>query len=365
MEPLNTLPCVMLPHLAIVRWSQQASAEAFRALVRFASSQLLYGPCLPASDAVRMHCGCSMEEWERIHVEVTRELKMGDEGTYGFDFVETARDKATITGLVRSFVAWRRFNPMWGGTALPRLYQEKVQKLPVALQDAARKALLAVNVGVTAAAPGRVFPPGAAGAKAMQLHGEGGPEWAALVDGMNSPDAIALQQNRTKAGALSGATATTAGRLRSSATPAAAPPSDQPSNSMRNPSSWWPSTGSPRGGPGGGKGVNDNAELTGKDDEPGVPTVHESARARRSRPGGLGVLVPKMPGPVVNHARGTGMGSNPPLKFDRTRVAGKKVNQQHGKNGDAGDQRQGSRGAKQHVAKRRRLPAKPKARQRA
>lgn len=251
MEPLNTLPCVMLPHELLHRWAMIADPEARWALVMFASSQLKYGRCRPAADEVRKHCGCGVETWERIRVAVTSELAMNEEGTYGFNFVEGARVKAEETRIMRSFVAWLRFHATWGSSVLPPMYRGMVHNLPAGRQDAMTKALLACARNVNAVGNSERFPRELADAKAMQMHGMTPPEGGGGFDGIKTGDAKALQLNRTKAGRASASSGGGGGSMSLPATQRLTPPSNRSLPSLRRGSTMFPLRSDPRGGSGG------------------------------------------------------------------------------------------------------------------
>ena len=108
---------------------------------------------------------------------------------------------------------------------------------------------------------------------------------------------------------------------------------------------------------------HDSAANKGKGDARGVPTVLEQARAGRLRPGKQGAVVSEVSGQVVNHAGGARMASNPPLKIDRTRVAGKKATQQHGKNAGGGRANHAGVTSRGKIAAKSSRQDKPKARQ--
>ncbi len=276
MEPLNTLPCVMLPHEVLSRWAFISDAEARWALVTFAASQLKFGRCRPSVEALRMHCKCTVEVWERVRVAVTSELEMDAEGLYGFRFIESARDAASLKSLKNSFIRWLGHHKGWGGSVLPPMYRGLVGKLPRELQERATNELLAVARGVRGVEKTAGFAQGAQATNVAGTNYERRPGGGPLVDGMKTPATNVLQQNKTNAKAPDGATATTTVINLESVTKRLDPPSNPSSRSSRKGSAMFPLRKDSRGGPRGGATMN-----TSQVKAAGRPTAAKRAAAKR------------------------------------------------------------------------------------
>ena len=251
MEPLNTLPCVQLPHEVLNRWLDLADARVFRALVMFASSQLKFGPSGFHTEKVRMHCRASPELWEQIKAAVTSELEQDEEGRYRFRFVEKSRDAATLRRLTGVLTGWLGRHPGWGGTTLPPLVRGLLKEVPEIARDRMETELLAVQMRVKGVVRERDFPqvegqgtlrvPGRVPSPAEAGNGRsGGP-------GAGYPEAL----NKTKAQAPAGASVTRVSQAGGHQRSALAPPSDSRVPSHRRGSTMFPLRKNPQGGPGG------------------------------------------------------------------------------------------------------------------